>query len=491
MTEIFHRKFYRTNLKLIKLNMMNFSLHRFIRVSLISASFLLVNIARADFELGLKYYEQANYEKAYQEFTQAAKYGDFSAQFNLGVMYYKGQFVKQDVLTGYAWLSLAAQDAEYKERGLHLQIYKGFSEEQKKQADKAAQEMFDQFSSAAITRSLTPAYTEVRALSSKIRPIKSVDPVYPRSMLNRDAMGWVDVLYTVEKDGTTRDHTVISATHKEFAESVVLALRQWQYEPAMAGGKAVPVFGMRLHYVFHLDEFKFEQDIVNATLREYREKAYTGNANAQYQYAYYLTMLPSFIEGLSNEDASEKPHKWFLSAAQNGHQQASFFLGKSLLNGDMCTPDANKSLVWLQKAAANDFVDAQYILARELLSGSHFKKDEEQAMYWLHRATAGNLKGGTAAKLQLAWILATHPDKQKRNGTLAQQLIQTVDVKYNDKQTYYRTAAAVAAENADFDAAVKWQEQALADAQKLKLPEETLRTKLQAYIAKQALREEI
>ena len=459
------------------------------RVALLSF-FLATSSAKADFELGLKYYEQANYEKAYQEFTQAAKYGDFSAQFNLGVMYYKGQFVKQDVMTGYAWLSLAAQDSEYKERGLHLQIYKGFSDEQKKQADKAAQEMFNQFSSEAIIRSLAPVYTEVRPLSSKLRILKYVAPGYPKSLLPSNAMGWADVIYTVEKDGTTRDHVVFSSTHKEFAAMLVLAIRQWQYEPALFDGKPVATFGMRYRFTFQLDGLELDKEDVRDILEKNRLKAYAGDANAQFQYAYELPILSVFTNSLSKADSNENPNKWYLKAAQNGHVLSGYFLGKSLLNGDMCTADANKSMGWLQKAAASDLIDAQYILARELLSGAHFQKNEEQAMYWLNRAAAGNTKGGAAPKLHLAWVLATHPDKQKRNGKLAQQYVLSIEKSYNDKQTYYQTAAAVAAENGEFDAAVKWQEQALVDAQKLKLPEEILRTRLQAFHAKHELRED-
>ena len=64
--------------------------------------------ARADFELGMKYYSQSNFEKAFREFQQAAKFGDMSAQFNLGVMYFRGEFVSQDSVNAYAWLALAA-----------------------------------------------------------------------------------------------------------------------------------------------------------------------------------------------------------------------------------------------------------------------------------------------------------------------------------------------------------------------------------------------
>jgi TPR repeat protein len=48
---------------------------------------------RADFELGMSYYETNNFEKAYKEFFEAAQYGDYDAQNNIGVMYYRGEYL--------------------------------------------------------------------------------------------------------------------------------------------------------------------------------------------------------------------------------------------------------------------------------------------------------------------------------------------------------------------------------------------------------------
>jgi TonB family protein len=464
--------------------------HKLIQVArffLFSFLCLLASSAKAEFELGLKYYEEKNFEKAYREFNQAAKFGDFSAQYNLGVMYYKGQSVKQDIFTGYAWLALAAQDAEYKERGLHTQIYNAFSADQKNQADRVYQEIFAQFNSATIERNLTPSYSGASPLSSQLRPIKNVYPAYPRSMLRVEKMGWVDVLYTVEKDGTTRDHVVYASTHENFSDSVVSALRKWQYEPATIAGKAVAVHGVKIRFMFILDDAKFDERKIASLLAEKREKAISGDANAQFLYAYYLDVLPSFTKYTPKADSEENPNKWYLKAAENGSAISSFFLGKNVLYGNMCAPDANKSTAWLLRASKN-VVDAQYLLALELLSGSRLQKNEEQALYWLNKAVSGNSTGNSAAKLRLAWILSTHPDQDQRNGPLAQQYVLSVDQNYRDKQTYYETAAAVAAENADFDEAAKWQEKVLDDATSLELPLENIRAQLNAYRSKQPLR---
>jgi TonB family protein len=394
------------------------------------------------------------------------------------------------VMTGYAWLSLAAQDSEYKERGLHLQIYKGFSAEQKEQADKAAQEIFDQFSSAAVESRLEPIYIGSTSSHGDARAIKKVYPEYPKSMLGKNFSGWVDIFFTVGKDGTTRDHFVFASPDKIFSKAVVAAVRQWQYEPAMLGGKPVAVHGKKMRFHFLLNA-TIDQKKIDEEMLERKEKALAGDPHAQFLYAYFLG---AGLEDKSSKvddtrSAGEDSNKWYLKAAQNGSVLANYFLGKNTLNGNMCTPDINKSMGWLQRAASKNSAEAQYLLAKELLSGERFQKNEEQGIYWLNRAATGGINGYSAAKLGLAWILATHPNKAQRNGALAQQYVLSVEKDYNDKQTYYQTAAAVSAENGDFENAIMWQEKALDDAESLKLPIETIRAQLNAYITKQPLRE--
>ena len=54
------------------------------------------SLAYAGFDEGLAAYKKGNYAVALKEYKHAAKQGDASAQYNLGVMYGKGQGVPQD-----------------------------------------------------------------------------------------------------------------------------------------------------------------------------------------------------------------------------------------------------------------------------------------------------------------------------------------------------------------------------------------------------------
>ena len=61
------------------------------------------------FQQGLTAYEQSNYQTAFKLWLPMAEQGDANVQFNLGVMYAKGQGVKQDDFEVVKWFRKAAE----------------------------------------------------------------------------------------------------------------------------------------------------------------------------------------------------------------------------------------------------------------------------------------------------------------------------------------------------------------------------------------------
>jgi TPR repeat protein len=71
--------------------------------------------AMADFDRGMSAYRTGDYDRAWKEFHVDAIEGHATAQFNIGVMYYRGEGVERDLVQAYAWIELATQqrnDAE-------------------------------------------------------------------------------------------------------------------------------------------------------------------------------------------------------------------------------------------------------------------------------------------------------------------------------------------------------------------------------------------
>jgi len=121
------------------------------RFVFLASLLIFAEIALADFDHAMELYGKNDYENAFLEFESLAKNGSHSAQFNLGVMYYKGQSVVQDVIKGYAWMALASQAGDEQWSGMRDRIYREFTDEQKKQADRQRREIYDKYADGALT----------------------------------------------------------------------------------------------------------------------------------------------------------------------------------------------------------------------------------------------------------------------------------------------------------------------------------------------------
>lgn len=444
----------------------------------------LTSVARADFELGTSYYGQGNFEQAYKEFLEGANIGDHDAQNNIGVMYYRGEYLAKDKLSAYAWMKLAAQDEAYLNEGLYLKIYNKMSAEEKKSADEKYQLVFSEYNEKAIQNKLTPQVSANIINVTKHRMLKTFSPEYPQGLINGGVSGFVDLIFTIDKDGVTRDQMVYYTPQKEFGEAALGALRHFQYEPLKVNGRAVEVGGVRLRIKFSIDGSEYNLKKVTEIVDEKRNSAKTGSSADKFAFAYFLESIPSYVKDYKLID---NPNQWYTNAAIEGNSSAAYFLGRNILYGDMCTADTNQSMGWLLKAAKAGVSEAEYLLAQESFSGAKFEKNEEKGFYWLAKAAKNN----KFAKVRYAWILATHPNVKYRNAKLAQELLVGIEDNYVDKRSLYQAQAAVAAEAGNFDEAIKWQKKALKDSKALDLPLLQIEQRLATYASKQPWREEI
>lgn len=68
---------------------------------------LAASSATADFQAGKEAFEGSDFQGARAEWTVAAVEGDARAQYELGLMLANGVGVQRDVVSAYAWLTLA------------------------------------------------------------------------------------------------------------------------------------------------------------------------------------------------------------------------------------------------------------------------------------------------------------------------------------------------------------------------------------------------
>ena len=76
-----------------------------------------------DFQKGLDAAQRGDYNTALKEWTSLAEQGDAKAQFNLGIMYERGQGVLRDYKTAVKWYKLASEQgfakAQYNLGGMY------------------------------------------------------------------------------------------------------------------------------------------------------------------------------------------------------------------------------------------------------------------------------------------------------------------------------------------------------------------------------------
>ena len=72
----------------------------------------LCSSASANFDSAFKLYEKSKFAEAFYAFKNLAYIGDKSSQFNLGVMYFRGEHVQSDPVEAYAWIVVAAEGGD-------------------------------------------------------------------------------------------------------------------------------------------------------------------------------------------------------------------------------------------------------------------------------------------------------------------------------------------------------------------------------------------
>ena len=100
----------------------------------------------ADFDKGMTAYNSSDYATAIKEFSVAAEQGIADAQYNLGVMYAKGEGVPENYIKAYMWVSLAAAFGYKDEKKAKEVLKKRMSSEQIAEAQRLSSEWFEKYS---------------------------------------------------------------------------------------------------------------------------------------------------------------------------------------------------------------------------------------------------------------------------------------------------------------------------------------------------------
>lgn len=450
------------------------------KIALVILFLISSSVARADFISAMENYGAKKYPEALEEFKRLASLGHKDSQFNLGVMYCRGEGVNKDLIEGYSWVALAASDSNAERSRMRDLLMNKLDSSQKQKALTRTEELLKQYSDVILKEKLTPILMSDADCQFKLTAIKQVIKNYPKSMINEGIEGSVDADFTVDKLGFARDYSIIFATKKEFGQNALDAIKFWRYQSVIVDGKPAEVVVKQIRVNYKIDQSRLDTKQLDAYVAQLRNKAETGSASDMYTFAYISDLVPQLrVE-------KQESNRWFYKAAQAGMPLAQYQIGKSLIRGEGCQADAQKGIQWLTLAAQESNPEAQYFLGVSLLGSDKFEKNKKQAIEWLkHAVTANHIK----ASMRLAWILATDNEEMYREPAKALSLINSVYENYSDKLRANETLAAVQAANGLFDEAVATQLKAIEYAKEIEYPLEIEQQRLVAYQQHQPWRE--
>lgn len=136
---------------------------------------------------GQRSWENGFYFDARHRFRQAAWWGDKLAQYNLGVMYFRGDGVERDPARAWAWLALAAERGYPEFVGMWETLWHELDEAQRDKANR-------------ILAELEPRYSDRVAVERTARHMER-----ERKRMTGSRTGFIGTLKVIDRSGMMRD----------------------------------------------------------------------------------------------------------------------------------------------------------------------------------------------------------------------------------------------------------------------------------------------
>ncbi|WP_143735596.1 TonB family protein [Microbulbifer mangrovi] len=417
----------------------------------------------ASFDKAMQDYTEGNFPEAYRSFDALAAIGDYSSAFNIGVMYFRGEYVQRDPVEAWAWMQLAASESGSQEMVATAdKIFAKLPPEAQATAQLRFEALLQTHGKEKVLDDLNPVMLSDEECDIDRTPVHKDQPRYPREELRRGRFGRVVVDYLVMPSGHVRDVTVAESTAPSFAKAAGKSALSYRYEPVAL---TEPTSGIKTAITFSINGRVSNKNRLVAELNEWKEKAEGGDAVAQYVYAYRLGVFRSFRKHMKGVDLEyQTANKWYLEAAQRGMPHAQFEIGRNMVMGRGCKADVENGLKWISAAAVAGVPAAQNYLATSTGAMPEVAR-REHAIRWLKNAS---LNGHYFSGLLLAWELVSGPERASAEElTLAKELVAAEPEDYFDQVRILETRAAVAAAEADFKTAQRLQKQAIESAERL------------------------
>lgn len=165
----------------------------------------------------------------------------------------------------------------------------------------------------------------------------------------------------------------------------------------------------------------------------------------------------TYLRGFGVRQDYGKALEWFRKAAEQDFPATQYLLGLMYTNGWGVPKDYMEALNWYLKAAEKGDVNAQQNIGLMYSKGLGVRRDYAEALKWF---SGGTKLGENGCPNCLAWLLATCPDDEIRDGPRAVLIAEKVVAKKPSFQNL-DTLAAAYAEVGRYQDAIQTQKKAL------------------------------
>jgi TonB family protein len=426
--------------------------------------------ARADFYNAFKNYQEKKFDEAAVLFEELAVLGHGPSQFNLGVMYVRGESVAKDQGVGLGWMLAANDNGHTQMSSQQLAEFKSrLTPEQAVRADK----IMSQYGRDALEINLLPGRTASRCRNFKYAGLdQRARGFYPLRAQQDGQDGVVLLELTVGTDGLARDpHVVVGVPEDVFDDATIDVFLKSRFIPAERDGAKIET-RMLLHFTyFHEDGGALWKLSSVETLKKAAEQK---NPNGQYLVG-MIGSLDSTL-GIPRDEA----RAMLLSSAQAGHPNAQYWAAHQTQYDQLCGA-GNKTTAWLQHAARGGNSNAQIELANLRIAAGMGQFDVDEVKRLL--ASAAERDNPYALKHAIG-VLSASPIDAVRDAPLALAAAEKLRKHSRNADPHVEEAMAAAyAANANFREAVKLQERAIDKAEDLYWNTEIMEERLTGYRA--------
>ena len=450
---------------------------RCLTVLFVFSTVLVALSSHASFKNAVEFYDEGNHQEAYHAFKTLAYFGDKQAQFNLGVMYYLGEYVAVDFIEAYAWIHLSAVTGDKQNKKLADQIFAHLDSAKQQLAQQRALALGQQYSGKKIQalKNCEESLSHSRNIEYTIK--EQVPIIYPNENYRFGDLGLITLSFAISAQGYARDIQGVDVSDADYFASASTALIEYRFEPFIIDGKRKVKRHHEMVFIFAgVENKKYETEKNINQLYRLLKKAEAGNINAQFNYAKGLNFLRRFSRNIDKDYRINfsDANKWYCQSAILGHPQAQYHVGKAMMMGKDDEIDTQHGFKWLSIAAIAGNSFSANRLAMNYLDKGH----NGRAIFWFDQ---GAIQNYYAPKLYLAWELSTNANEDLHDAHKALLLLKEKNSYYEDDVRIYETKAAVYARLNDFKQAIKWQKKAIKKAKHYEWNIPVMHDRLAAY----------